>query len=270
MVRETLRDMEKLNANNLAWTIMALIAYNGDSRSQLVNYLCNELLKKQLDHNGSWMDELWATGLALLAFHRYLEQQNKPFNYRAPYVRKALEYIDSTWCDQRSNWQGELIESMLLCWTLLKTEYQRKYSDVNRALERLKLFRKDGGFFDIYDTALALCAFHAARATLGINNDEVIDTGIQWLKKWDPQKESVWNNGIMLYTIAELGVVDEPWVERIITSLIENEEEGVISDDHDVQAIAILALASFLNKWHLEEFNKSAFRRWAPKSCKQR
>ncbi len=256
MVRETLRDMEKLNANNLSWTIMALIAYNGAGRSQLVNYLCRQLLKKQLD-NGSWMDELWATGLALLAIHKYLEHQNRPFNYRAPHVRKALEYVDSTWSDQRSDWQGELIESILLCWVLLKTEHQKKYTDVTHALERLNNFRREGGFFDVYDTALALCAFNAARMTLKMSTDELIDTGLKWLRKWDCQKESVWNNSVTLFTIAEIGEPDKGWTDRIITSLTENTDEGVISDDHDVQAMAILALASFLNSSHPEEFNKN-------------
>jgi hypothetical protein len=255
MVRETLRDMRKLNANNLSLTILALIAYGGE-RSQLVTYLCNQLLKKQLDRNGSWMDELWATGLALLAMHEYMKQQDRPFNYRAPYVRKALEYIDSTWDAARSNWQGEFLESILLSYVLLRIEHQKSYGSVIACLERLKKLQNEGGFFDIYDTSLAMCAFHAGQMSVGMDTSAVVAAGLKWLKHWDFSKESIWSRGVTLFMLCQIDSSDEAWSSAIAGSLAEVIQEGVVSDDHDEQAITILALSSFLSKWNPYEFKQ--------------
>jgi hypothetical protein len=256
MVRQTLEDMDKLNANNISLSIMALIAYNGQRSSKLVSYLCKQLLEKQLD-NGSWLDELWPTGLALLALFRYVKQQGKPFDYRAPHIRKALEYIESTRCEQRSNWQGEIIETILLCWVLVEVEYQKMYGFVREALERLKTFcTRDGGLFDIYDTAVALCAFHKSESVLGMNNQNEIANGLRWLKRWDPSHEPVWNRAMTLFMISEIGLPDKSWTDSVISSILHGEERGVISDAHDEQALAILALSSVLNKWYSQEFDE--------------
>lgn len=256
MVRETLEDMDKLNANNISLAIMALVAYDSKRPSQLVSHLCGRLLEKQLD-NGSWMDELWPTGLALLALYRYVKLEGKPFSYRTPHVRKALEYIESTRDEHRSNWQGEFLETILLCWVFQEIEYQKMYVFVRQALERLKLFRTvDGNFFDVYDTAVALCAFRKSESILGMNNESEIAKGLEWLKRIDPSGESVWNRAVILFMISQIASSEKTWGDSVVDSIIRGAERGIISDSQDEQAMAILALSSMLNKWYSDEFDQ--------------
>lgn len=254
MVRVTLRDVEHLNANNLSLSILGMLAYNGKKNSRVIDDLHTALLQKQLD-NGSWMNELWGTGLALMAIHQCAKQQGKTFNYRAPHIRKALEYIRTTRCDERWNWQGEFNETILLCWVFLRIENHKEYDFVEGAIKRLKSIQTDEGYlFDIYDTAMALCAFHAAEKTLHMEKGDESQKAIQWLKKWEPDTESAWNRAVILFMISEMDTCDAEWAEAIIQSFLEELHHGIISDDHDEQAMVVLALSSFLNQCFADDF----------------
>ncbi|MBI4319450.1 MAG: terpene cyclase/mutase family protein [Chloroflexi bacterium] len=254
MVKRTRDDIERLNANNISLTLTAMLEYNQGRPSRVVDDLYQTLITKQLS-NGSWMDELWATALALWAIHTYAQKQGKPFSFRSPVVRKALNYIKATKCEQRSNWQGELYETIILAWVFLQSGHEPELAFAKKAVARLKEIQTDDGYlFDIYDTAMALCTFHAAQDVLVMDNSSSIQRGVRWLKEWEPRPETPWNRAWMLFLIAYIGLDEANWAGSVVNSILEEIDQGVISDDHDEQAMSILALSSYLNRWFDHEF----------------
>lgn len=250
MVRSTFSDIDQLNANNVSLTILALLAYQGTRPSRNIELLCERLLQKQLA-NGSWHDELWGTALALLAQHRVLEQKNRSLNLKAGWVRRALAYVAGTQHEKRSNWQGEILETILLCWILPTVGCKPESAFTRNAIDRLKCFQTpEGSLFDLYDTALLLLAFRAGEQHLDMDNRREIEMGLSWLKRWDPNDEAIWCRACMLFTLAELRVEDSRWADSLIESLLKDLDRGMISEDHDEQAMAILAVCSYLGVWH--------------------
>ncbi|MGH9988103.1 MAG: hypothetical protein ACRD8W_29555, partial [Nitrososphaeraceae archaeon] len=175
LMRSLWKEIDNLNASNISLAILALVRYGGRRQSTVVDQLHKGLIDKQLA-NGSWMNELWGTGLAILAAHEYLQSQGKQLNIRTPYIRKALEYIKTTQNRLRYNWQGEYYETLLLSWVFLKIQYEVEAEFIKRVVERLKkLQADDGSLFDIYDTAIAACVYKAAQEKLGMDNRSNIE-----------------------------------------------------------------------------------------------
>lgn len=253
LIHQIQPEIEHLNANNLSLAILALLAYNRTVASKLVDSLYSSLLKKQLV-NGSWLDELWPTALALLSIHEYAQRVGRRFSHQTPFIRRALEYIKATQCRERLNWQGEFLETILLGWVFLKIRHEPEYEFVRQALERLKAVQTDEGYlFDIYDTSMAVCAFDAGQQT-GMDNKSAIDKALLWLKRWNPNCESVWNRSVLLFMLAETGIPEREWGTNILLSLHGDVHQGVISDDCDEQAMAILASSAFLARWCPNDF----------------
>lgn len=255
MVRATLADMERLSASNIALTILALVAYQGKKYSQTLERLCEALQEKQLP-NGSWNEELWATSLALLAQHRLQQQAGKRLDLKSGRVRQAIGYIESTANERRWNWQGEFFETILLCWVLPTIGYRREDAFIRKAIEAIAAVQaKEGKIFDIYDTSLALLAFKAGADPLGMDTAAVVSRAEAWLKQWPPDQEAVWSKAVLLFAIAEGGLNEPIWAESLVESLLNQFSAGVISDDHDEQAMTILAICEYLSNWHSDQFN---------------
>jgi hypothetical protein len=251
IIRLTARHIDQLNANNISLAVLALLNYDGNKCGRLLAGWQIELEHKQFDNNGSWLDELWPTGLALLAIHDCMYAQQKRFNHRAPVVRKALEYIKKTQDEKRCNWQGEFLETVLLCWVLLRLRHHQEYEFIGKAIKRLCDIQADRGFmFDIPDTALAVCAFRSANDVLKMDTQMHIERAVNWLRSWDPRGESVWNRGVLLFVLSEVNVSDAAWCESIASSLVEDFSGGIISDDYDEQAVATLALSCYLQQYY--------------------
>lgn len=250
MLESTLADVAHLNANNLSLALLALLAYGGESANDDADAIYQHLLDKQLiDANGSWMDDLWATGLALFAMHEYVTLRGKQFSYRTPRVRKALEYVETTRNVERANWQGELYETVLLSFTLLKIEHSDEYPFVKSAIERLlAALLPEGRLFDIYDTALAVCAFDAAQRVLGMDTEDAVKRAVGWLRQWDPRNESEWNRAVLLFMITETDIHDEEWAESIVSCMCDGMEGRILSDDHDVQALSMMGVHRWLRQ----------------------
>lgn len=243
MVRRVLAEIDNLNANNLSLTIMALIACGGSRRSELLDELHYRLLEKQLA-DGSWMEELWATGLALQAIDACSDiAGQRPAT--AEHIERALRWIRRNKNPKRSNWQGEFLETALLCWILpsvLPPDHEDNVfvRDAVGCLRRSQ--RPEGNFFDVYDTALALAAFGATAAAFGLEHDEAIAKCVDWLKGWGSDEETAWCRALTLLVAVRHTPQEREWMATIASHLT---REEFAQGDYDEQAMTVWALSEY-------------------------
>jgi len=242
--------IDQIGARNIALAIMALCNFDYNSHKTQIETWREKLIILQKG-DGSWHNELWDTSLALMALsiERFCSGK-KGINFEAKPFRAGLDFFENRKIEKRSNWEGELYESILTALALLKMEYRREYPFLRRAVSWIiSKQSRQGCWMDIYDTALALSLLIEAQRKFEGGYSLYINRALNWLKKWNPKDENCWRNANLLSALLDANMDPrDPTVIRLYKWFYENESEGAWSRYEDEQALALIALSKLRDR----------------------